>query len=146
LFARIPQRIGFVGEARRLLLTDARRLDEHALPLMVERFASLGMPGGAGVPVELSRPRLRVEPAECAMLLEQLRLDRPAHLVCFCPGAEYGPAKRWPPQHFGQLADFARRRRPHGLDRRIGQGTRHRRGDSRKQRGCGTEPLRPHVP
>jgi heptosyltransferase-2 len=104
LFARIPERIGFVGEARRGLLTDARRLDERALPLMVERFAHLAAPRGAHVGVELPRPRLQAIPAERDRLLAQLWLDRPSRLACFCPGAEYGPAKRWPARYFGELA------------------------------------------
>ena len=104
LFARIPQRIGFVGEARHLLLTDARALDASAAPLMVQRFASLAAPRGSSVPADLSRPRLRVEPSERERLLAQLCLDHRPRLVCLCPGAEYGPAKRWPPQYFGELA------------------------------------------
>jgi heptosyltransferase-2 len=104
LFARVPQRIGFVGEARHLLLTDARPLDTSAIPLMVERFASLALPPGSGVPADLPRPRLLVEPAERDRLLVQMSLDHPQRLVCLCPGAEYGPAKRWPPQYFGELA------------------------------------------
>jgi heptosyltransferase II len=104
LFARIPERIGFVGEARRWLLTDARKLDERALPLMVQRFAHLAAPRGAAVEGELPNPRLQVEPAERDRLMAQLGLVRPSRLVCFCPGAEYGPAKRWPPQYFGELA------------------------------------------
>ena len=104
LFARIPQRIGFVGEARYLLLTDARRLDEHATPLMVQRFAALAFARGTPLPAELPRPRLQVEPAERESLISRLWLDQPPRLVCFCPGAEYGPAKRWPPQYFGELA------------------------------------------
>ena len=104
LFARIPGRIGFVGEARHWLLTDARRLDERALPLMVERFAHLAAPRGESRQGTLPNPRLRVEPAEREQLMAQLGLPRPSRLVCFCPGAEYGPAKRWPPQYFGEVA------------------------------------------
>jgi heptosyltransferase II len=103
-FARIPERIGFVGEARRVLLTDARKLDEQALPLMVQRFAHLAGPGGVAAEGPLPNPSLQIEPAERDGLMAQLGLARPSRLVCFCPGAEYGPAKRWPPGYFGELA------------------------------------------
>ena len=104
LVARIPERIGFVGEARSMLLTDARKLDERALPLMVQRFAHLAGPRGSAVEASLPNPRLQVAPAERDSLMAQLGLVRPTRLVCLCPGAEYGPAKRWPPQYFGKLA------------------------------------------
>ena len=104
LFARIPERIGFVGEARHWLLTDARRLDERALPLMVQRFAHLAAPRGSALDGALPNPRLQVEPVERDHLMAQLGLVRPSRLICFCPGAEYGPAKRWPPHYFGELA------------------------------------------
>jgi heptosyltransferase-2 len=104
LFARVPERIGFVGEARRLLLTDARALDKRALPRMVERFASLAGASGAPIAGDLPPPCLQVDQAERDQLFTELRLDRPSQLVCLCPGAEYGPAKRWPPQYFGELA------------------------------------------
>src|SRR6185436_18252208 len=81
LFARIPQRIGFVGEARRGLLTDARRLDEHALPRMVEQFAGLALPRDARITAELPQPRLQVQPAETQRLFADLELDEPARLV-----------------------------------------------------------------
>lgn len=103
-FARIPERIGFVGEARHLLLSDARKLNERALPLMVQRFAHLAGPRDAVVESALPDPHLQVRSAERDSLLAQLGLTRPSRLICFCPGAEYGPAKRWPPQYFGELA------------------------------------------
>ncbi|MFL6580050.1 MAG: lipopolysaccharide heptosyltransferase II [Burkholderiales bacterium] len=103
-FARIPQRIGFIGEARRGLLTDARRLDQHAQPRMVQQFAGLALARGARIPTDLPQPRLQVQSAERDRVLAELKLDEPARLVCLCPGAEYGPAKRWPPEYFGQLA------------------------------------------
>ena len=103
-FARIPERIGFIGEARYGLLTDARKLDKRALPLMVQRFAHLAAAPGAGAATDLPNPRLRIDPMECDRLIAHLGLGRASRLTCFCPGAEYGPAKRWPAQYFGRLA------------------------------------------
>jgi heptosyltransferase II len=103
-FAGITQRIGFVGEMRQPLLTDARPLDKAALPLMVERFAALAVPSGAALPRPLPRPQLQVSDAERSALLAKLSLQPRGRVACFCPGAEFGPAKRWPVQHFATLA------------------------------------------
>jgi heptosyltransferase-2 len=102
-FARIPRRIGFVGEWRYGLLTEARPLDEQRTPLMVERFSSLALPGQSP-PAAAARPVLTVRQGEAEILLAKLGLARPVRLACFCPGAEYGPAKRWPPDYFAELA------------------------------------------
>jgi heptosyltransferase-2 len=48
--ARIPRRIGYVREARGILLTDARRLDSKALPRLVDRFVALAAQPGELVP------------------------------------------------------------------------------------------------
>lgn len=103
-FAGIPERIGYVGEFRHGLLNAARRLDKAALPLMVERFAHLADPPGSVPEHPVPRPRLQVGDAERAALAGSFGLATDKPVVCFCPGAEYGPAKRWPPAHFGALA------------------------------------------
>jgi heptosyltransferase-2 len=102
--AGVRERIGFVGEARYGLLNRARRLDTAKLPRMVERFASLAGAPGDPLPSPLPRPRLRVERGEVEAIIAAKTLPQPERLACFCPGAEYGPAKRWPPQHFAHLA------------------------------------------
>jgi heptosyltransferase-2 len=104
MFAGIPERIGFVGELRHWLLTDARRLDERTLPLMVERFAWLADAADTALTRPVPRPQLRVAEAERAQLRRRLGLTAAGRIACFCPGAEYGPAKRWPVQYFGELA------------------------------------------
>jgi heptosyltransferase-2 len=103
-FARIRERIGFVGEMRYGLLTDARRLDRIALPLMVERFASLAERAGATLQRPVPVPQLQVSAQERESIIGRLGLAMPSELVCLCPGAEYGPAKRWPPEYFAELA------------------------------------------
>ena len=101
--ARIPRRTGYVGEFRYGLLNDARRLDRKAMPRLVDRFAALAAAPGALVPLP-PEPVLVADVANrnAAARAMHLRSDRTT--VVLCPGAEYGPAKRWPPTHFADLA------------------------------------------
>ena len=102
--ASIPERIGFTGESRIGLINCRHTLDKTALPEMAERFAQLAEPVGAPLPRPLPLPQLASTPAQQDATLAKLGLSRPARLAVFCPGAEYGPAKRWPTRHFATLA------------------------------------------
>ena len=101
-FAGIPRRTGYIGEQRRGLLNDARRLDRESHPLMVQRFLALGDPENP-MSAAPPQPRLRVNTEHQARLLESLGLNRERPIAIFCPGAEYGPAKRWPVAHFAAV-------------------------------------------
>jgi heptosyltransferase-2 len=107
-FANIPVRTGFVGEMRYGLLNDARKLNKKTLPLMVERFAQLAEAPQGDIPRPLSNPRLQVSEEQRQTVLSKLNLSRDKPVAVFCPGAEYGPAKRWPPQYYAELAQYLR--------------------------------------
>jgi len=98
--ARIPKRVGYLGEARLGLLTHRlKNSPKQQRPPMVAFYSAL-----SGEPdVAADRPRLQVEVARCDAVLERLGLARGAYYV-FVPGAEYGPAKRWPAARFAELA------------------------------------------
>lgn len=109
-FAGIPERIAFIGEARYGLVNRRHRLDPLALPQMVQRFVQLAEP--LGTPLDttapIAPPRLSSSPEQqaAARAALQLATPDPDRLAVFCPGAEYGPAKRWPPAHFARLAQL----------------------------------------
>jgi heptosyltransferase-2 len=101
--AGVPERIGFRGEARFGLLTDARPdADRRERPEQV-RFASLALPQGASLPA-LPAPRLRVPQALAAAALAAHGLAALPAPLALAPGAEYGSSKRWPVEHFAALA------------------------------------------
>ncbi len=103
-FAGIPLRAGFVGEWRYGLLNLTHKLDAKRRPLMAERYAQLAEKPGTPPARPLPEVRLRVDQANLAIALGQLGLSRSKRIVAFCPGAEYGPSKRWPARHFASLA------------------------------------------
>ena len=95
--AGIPRRTGFTGEARLGLVNDRRKLLVRDLPRQVDRFAALA-------DVTPEEPRIDADPANRAALLHRFGLHPDSNLVALCPGAEYGPSKRWPRQRFAELA------------------------------------------
>lgn len=97
-FAQIPERIGYCGEARYFLLN--RRFPKSSLPRLVDRYAALA--GAFATPTPA--PRLTSTPEQQHAVRAALGLPLDTAPVVFCPGAEYGPAKRWPIQHFAVLA------------------------------------------
>jgi heptosyltransferase-2 len=111
-FAHIPQRTGFVGEARYGLLNDARKLNKKTLPFMVERFAQLAEDTQSEIPRPLANPRLEVSASQRQATLKKFGLLQDKPVAVFCPGAEYGPAKRWPVPYF---AEIAQRLQKHGF-------------------------------
>ena len=103
-FANISQRTGWRGEMRYGLLNDIRTLDKETYPLMIERFAALAFPENTLLPETLPHPQLLINDDERQAALQkyQLNLERP--VLALCPGAEFGPAKRWPERHYAVVA------------------------------------------
>ncbi|EGY53332.1 lipopolysaccharide heptosyltransferase II [Neisseria shayeganii] len=100
----IPLRTGYVGESRYPLLNDIRKLDKAALPLMVDRYTALAHPCQADFNGHSDTPQLNITPAGRQAALQAHGLNTAHPIAAFCPGAEYGPAKRWPAAHFAELA------------------------------------------
>ncbi len=103
-FAGIPRRTGYRREFRYGLLNDLRRLDKTVLPTTVQQFLALAEDGAVTQAPPIPQPRLRHDAQRIAALREQLGLDPRQPAVALMPGAEYGPAKRWPPEYFAELS------------------------------------------
>jgi heptosyltransferase-2 len=107
-FADIPVRTGFTGEMRYGLLNDARKLDKRKLPLMVERFAALAEARDTDIVRPIPAPKLHASDEQRQAALSKLGLTLDQPVAVFCPGAEYGPAKRWPAHYYAELAQRLR--------------------------------------
>ncbi len=97
--ASIPKRVGYLGEARVGLLTH-RLKNPKSKPPMVAFYSALS---GDKDGLELDRPQLQLDAPQIDAALAMQGLQRGDYYV-FAPGAEYGPAKRWPASHFAGLA------------------------------------------
>jgi heptosyltransferase-2 len=110
-FANVPQRTGWRGEMRYGLLNDIRVLDKAAFPLMVQRYVALAydkqrIQRAADLPQLQLWPQLQVSDEEIAETTSAFNLTDHRPIIGFCPGAEFGPAKRWPHYHYAALAQM----------------------------------------
>jgi heptosyltransferase-2 len=109
--ARIPQRCGYLREWRYGLLNDIRSLPEERRRVTAAAFQALADPEVQNDPRRLIEPRLTVDPHKRAQLLSRHGLEAGGYCVV-APGAEFGPAKRWPVRHW---LEFCRRLSMSGL-------------------------------
>ncbi|MFM6990641.1 MAG: lipopolysaccharide heptosyltransferase II [Rhodoferax sp.] len=99
-WAGVEDRVGYHGESRwGLLSTRLPNPSKKDRPPMVEFYGALSGEGGFAD----AQPRLNIASSGVDAVLAALNLARDAYSV-LVPGAEYGPAKRWPGAHFAELA------------------------------------------
>jgi len=103
-WAGVSRRTGYLGEQRWGLLNDIRPLDRSRLPMTVQRFVALGQDKGEELPPPVVSPRLQVSASAVEAACARHALDVSGPILILCPGAEYGPAKRWPPRCFAEVA------------------------------------------
>lgn len=106
--AGIPKRTSFLGEMRYGLINDIRALDKTKLKMTVQRFVTLGLAPNDHLPPILPRPALTANITHAQALCQNLQIP-PLHtpVLGLCPGAEYGEAKRWPTEHYAEVANAA---------------------------------------
>ncbi len=102
--AGIPQRTGFRGESRFVLINDVRSFDARVLDQTVKRFVALGLREGEPLPSALPDPSLRISEDNQSRVLARLGVGTERPVIAMMPGAEYGPAKCWPLDYFATLA------------------------------------------
>lgn len=101
--AGIPERIGYAAEGRSLLLTRAMPDTGRRTDRTIDRFVALAGSAAQGSP----RPVLKQPGPPSPDLMNRLGLLAGGRVLALCPGAEYGPSKRWPAEKFAALARLA---------------------------------------
>lgn len=94
--AGIPQRIGYAKGGRSVLLTHPIPAPGRNPARLHQRYYYLDLVTAMGGPSDPSLPKLRKEPTSVA--------GWRGLVLAICPGAEYGPAKRWPLASFAAVA------------------------------------------
>jgi heptosyltransferase-2 len=104
-FARIPVRTGYRGEWRYGLINDMRAMRTRRDDQTVRRFLDLGAAADEPPIAPAPEPRLQLDPFNLAALRARHGLAAAdAAVVALMPGAEFGPAKRWPLERYAELA------------------------------------------
>lgn len=103
--AGIPQRIGYARGGRGLLLTRTVPVPPRDPARMHQKFYYLDLAAALGASADASLPELRLPSSAPGAGVpggpaSPAASGSTAPCVALCPGAEYGPAKRWPLENF----------------------------------------------
>jgi heptosyltransferase-2 len=111
VFAKIKKRIGWKGEMRYGLLNDLRP-NKKSFQYMVERYVALAYPksemvdsNSLGGLAKLPRPALYINKEEQRQAQQKFHLTENSKVIGLCPGAEFGPSKRWPESYYAHVAN-----------------------------------------
>ncbi len=112
----VPERWGYAADGRSLLLTKTVPRPRPAAPrhhvhYYLDLLAGLGL---ETLPPELKIVLPAKDLEEAGERLKRLGVDPARPLVALCPGASYGPAKRWPAGSFAAAAALVQER--HGAE------------------------------
>lgn len=105
-FARIEVRTGWLGEFRYGLINDIRSSKKLKKSLMVEKFAALSLCEENYSIENLTFPELEINFDNQRNFLEEFSIDYSKNTMAICPGAEFGPSKRWPAEYYAEIAKF----------------------------------------
>ena len=105
-FARIGVRTGWLGEFRYGLINDIRSSKKLKKSLMVEKFAALSLCEENYSIENLTFPELEINFDNQRNFLEEFSIDYSKNTMAICPGAEFGPSKRWPAEYYAEIAKF----------------------------------------
>jgi len=98
LAARIPNTVAYPGHKRRWLITHLIEPAPYDPHLQHQKYFYLDLISALGAEPDASCPALVIPPN-----FEAIDLPTEPYLV-LCPGAEYGPAKRWPTERYAEVA------------------------------------------
>jgi lipopolysaccharide heptosyltransferase II len=102
-FAGVPRRVGFPGHRRRWLLNQVIDEEQRRGPVQHQVYRYLRMARELGGPAA---------PPEVRKFLPRIKTNGAPAKLALCPGAEYGPAKRWLPERFAEVALSIAEQRP----------------------------------
>ncbi|WP_086774367.1 lipopolysaccharide heptosyltransferase II [Vibrio coralliirubri] len=112
-FANIPIRTGWKGEFRYGLLNDIR-INMKDFQYMVERYVALAYPKNGsdeshdlGGLSSLPKPKLIIDKKQQLETFTKFSLNTQQNTIGLCPGAEFGPAKKWPTKKYAEVAQHA---------------------------------------
>ncbi|MBM7037673.1 lipopolysaccharide heptosyltransferase II [Vibrio ulleungensis] len=109
--ANIPKRVGWQKREPRFVLLNDQRKKPNQYSYMVERYCALAHSQGTlnanSNIVQLNRlptPKFTVDKSAQEAATKRLSLSVESEVIGLCPGAEFGPAKKWPEAHYASVA------------------------------------------